>query len=96
MSETARNVAAIAAALGVVGLLAPLPLLRSEAQRAAALALTLASWGFLLASLVPDGDASAGIDRLSSPANAGAAPVLNARSAVGPFSSDGGGGGGHL
>ena len=73
MSETARNVAAVAAALGIVGLLAPLPLLRSEAQRAAALALTLASWGFLLASLVPDGDTSAGIDRLSSPANAGAA-----------------------
>ncbi len=73
MSETARNVAAIAAALGVVGLLAPLPLLRSEAQRAAALALTLASWGLLLASLVPDGETSAGIDRLSSPATAGAA-----------------------
>ena len=73
MSETARNVAAIAAALGIVGLLAPLPLLRSEAQRAAALALTLASWGFLLASLVPDGETSAGIDRLSSPATAGAA-----------------------
>ena len=73
MSEAALNVAAVAAALGIVGLLAPLPLLRSEAQRAAALALTLASWGFLLASLVPDGDTSAGIDRLSSPVNAGAA-----------------------
>jgi len=73
VSETARNVAAVAAAFGVVGLLAPLPLLRSEAQRAAALAVTLAAWVLLLASLVPDGDTSSGIDRLSSPAAAAAA-----------------------
>lgn len=75
MNETAREIAAIAAAIGVVGLLAPLPLLRSEAQRAASLALLLGAWGFLLASLVPDGDTSAGIERLSSPATAGAALV---------------------
>lgn len=75
MNETAREIAAVAAAIGVVGLLAPLPLLRSEAQRAASLALLLGAWGFLLASLVPDGDTSAGIDRLSSPTTAGAAVV---------------------
>lgn len=75
MSETARNIAAVAAAVGVTGLLAPLPLLRSEAQRAASLALLLASWGLLLGSLVPDGDTSSGIDRLSSPSTAGAAAV---------------------
>lgn len=73
MSETARNIAALAAAFGVVGLLAPLPLLRSEAQRAAALAVTIAAWVMLLATLLPEGDASAGLDRLRSPATAAAA-----------------------
>lgn len=73
MSETARNVAAVAAATGAVGLIAPLPFLRSEAQRAAALAVTLAAWGMLLASLVPDGDASSGFDGLRSPGTAVAA-----------------------
>jgi O-antigen ligase len=73
VSEAVRNVAAVAAAAGVVGLLAPLPLLRSEAQRAAALAVTLASWALLLGTLVPDGDWSKGLDRLRSPAPAGAA-----------------------
>ena len=43
----------MAAAVGVVGLLAPLPALRSEAQRAGALAVMIVSWGILLASLVP-------------------------------------------
>jgi O-antigen ligase len=73
VSETARNVAAVAAAAGTVGLIAPLPFLRSEAQRAAALAVTLAAWGMLLASLVPDGDTSSGFDRLRSPGTAVAA-----------------------
>ncbi len=73
MSESVRNVAAIAAAGGVVGLLAPLPLLRSEAQRAGALAVTLAAWAILLGGLVPEGDTSAGLDRLTSPTTAGAA-----------------------
>jgi O-antigen ligase len=74
--EAAREVAAVAAAAGVVGLLAPLPALRSEAQRAGALAVMLVSWGILLASLVPEDDARAGLDRLDSPATAGAAAAL--------------------
>ncbi len=73
MIEAAREVAAVAAAAGVVGLLAPLPALRSEAQRAGALAVMLVSWGILLASLVPEDDARSGLDRLDSPATAGAA-----------------------
>lgn len=75
MSEAARNVAAVAAAVGTVGLIAPLPLLRSEAQRAAALAVTLAAWVMLLATLVPNGDASSGFDHLKSPGTAVAAAV---------------------
>ncbi len=70
MNEAARNVAAIAAAAGIAGLLLPLPVLRSEAQRAAALAVTLAAWGILLATLVPEGDAKAGWERLSAPGTA--------------------------
>ena len=70
--EAMREVAAVGAAVGVVGLLAPLPALRSEAQRAGALAVMIVSWGFLAASLVPEGDASRGLDRLGSPARAGA------------------------
>jgi O-antigen ligase len=73
MSEAVRNVAAVGAAVGVAGLLAPLPLLRSEAQRAAAAAVTIASWVILLGTLVPEGETSAGLDRLTSPANAAAA-----------------------
>ena len=72
MSEAARNVAALAAAAGVLALLLPLPRLRSEAQRAAALAVTLASWAVLLGSLVPADDARDQLDRLGSPAVAGA------------------------
>jgi O-antigen ligase len=71
--EAAREVAAVAAAAGVVGLLAPLPALRSEAQRAAALAVTMVSWAILLVSLVPEDDARSALDRLDSPAAAGAA-----------------------
>ena len=75
MIEGAREVAAVAAAVGVVGLLAPLPALRSEAQRAGALAVMIVSWGILAASLVPGHDARSGLDRLGSPARAGAAAV---------------------
>lgn len=75
MSETARNVAAVAAAVGVAGLLAPLPALRAEAQRAASVALMLGAWGFLLAGLVPGDDARDALDRLGSPLRAGAAAV---------------------
>ena len=75
MSETARNVAAVAAAVGVAGLLAPLPALRAEAQRAASAALLLGAWGFLLAGLVPGDDARDALDRLDSPLRAGAAIV---------------------
>lgn len=70
MSGAARDIAALAGAVGVVGLLAPLPLLRSEAQRAAALAVTLAAWALLLASLVPSGDAEKALDRFTSPTGA--------------------------
>ena len=43
MNETARNVASIAAAVGVAGLLLPVSWLRAEYQRAASAALT--EWG---------------------------------------------------
>ena len=57
MNETARNVAAIAAAVGVAGLLLPLAGLRAEYQRAASAALLIGAWGWLLAGLVPGDDA---------------------------------------
>lgn len=69
------NIAAVAAAVGVFGLLVPLGVLRAEAQRAASLALLIAAWGFLLASLVPGDDASGALDRLGSPTAAVAAAV---------------------
>jgi hypothetical protein len=73
MTETATHIAAVAAALGVAGLVAPVPALRAEAQRAAALALLVGAWGFLLASLVPGDDARDAVGRLDSPATAAAA-----------------------
>ena len=73
MSEAVRNVAAVAAAAGAVGLIAPLPTLRSEGQRAGAMAVVVASWAILLGTLVPDGSWSSAGDRLSSPATAAAA-----------------------
>lgn len=75
MTETAADIAAVAAALGVIGLIAPLPVLRAEPQRAAALALLVGAWGFLLAFLVPGDDASDALDRLGSPTRAGLAVV---------------------
>ncbi len=75
MSASAMDVAAVAAAVGVLGLLVPVGALRAEAQRAASLALLLGAWGFLLASLVPEDDARDVLDRLSSPAAAAAALV---------------------
>ena len=70
MSGAGRDIAAVAAALGVAGLIAPLSLLRSEAQRAAALAVTLAAWALLLASLIPGDDAENALDRFTSPSGA--------------------------
>jgi O-antigen ligase len=75
VSGAAREVAAVAAAVVVLALLLPLPRLRSEAQRAAALAVLLAAWGVMLGSLVPADDARDGLDRLASPLAAGAAAV---------------------
>ncbi|WP_217922479.1 O-antigen ligase family protein [Miltoncostaea oceani] len=75
MTEGAMEVAAVAAALGAAGLLLPGRLLRPEAQRAAALALLIGAWGFLLAFLVPGDDARDALDRLASPAAGGAALV---------------------
>jgi O-antigen ligase len=75
VSEAARNVAAVAAALAVLGLLLPLPRLRSEAQRAAALAVLVAAWAVLMGSLVPEDDWRDVLDRLASPAAGGAAVV---------------------
>ncbi len=75
MNGAARDIAALAAAVGVVGLIAPLPLLRSEAQRAAALAVTLAAWALLLASLIPGDDARKAFDRFTSPTGAVAGVV---------------------
>ena len=78
MSGAARDIAALAAAVGVVGLLAPLPLMRSEAQRAAATAVTLAAWALLLGSLIPGADARNAFDRFTSPTGvvAGAVAVV--------------------
>ncbi|HMN99735.1 MAG TPA: O-antigen ligase family protein [Miltoncostaeaceae bacterium] len=67
MNETARNVAAIAAAVGVAGLLLPVAALRAEYQRAASAALLLGAWGWLLAGLVPSGDAKDAAGRFDSP-----------------------------
>lgn len=75
MTQGVADIAAIAAAVGVVGLLAPAPALRAEAQRAASLALLIGAWGFLLASLVPGEDARDGIDRFAAPAGAAAGAV---------------------
>ena len=67
MNETARNVASIAAALGVAGLLLPVAWLRAEYQRAASVALLLGAWGWLLAGLVPGHDAKDAARRFESP-----------------------------
>lgn len=75
MTQGATDVAAVAGAVGIVGFLAPIRALRPEAQRAASLALLLGAWGFLVASLVPGGDARDALDRFASPA-AGAAGAL--------------------
>jgi O-antigen ligase len=75
VNEAAREVAAVAAALAVLGLLLPLPRLRSEAQRAASMAVLIVAWGVILGSLVPADDARDGLDRLASPLAAGAAAV---------------------
>ena len=75
MNEAAREVAACAAAFAVLALLLPLPRLRSEGQRAGALAVLLASWAVLLGTLVPEDDARDGLDRLASPLGAGGAAV---------------------
>ena len=68
--EAARDVAAVAAAVGVVGLLVPLPALRSEAQRAGALAVMIVSLGrSSRRAWCPAHDARSGLDRLGSPAS---------------------------
>lgn len=76
MSEAVRTVAAVAAAAGVLGLLVPLPVLRAEAQRAAALAVLVAAWAMLLGTLVPDSGWDEASDRLASPAGAAVAAAL--------------------
>ncbi|MGD9570542.1 MAG: O-antigen ligase family protein [Thermoleophilia bacterium] len=70
MTDLATDIAVVAAAIAVLGLLAPLPGLRPEPQRAASLALLLGAWGFLIASLIPGDDASDALDKLGSPARA--------------------------
>jgi O-antigen ligase len=67
MNETARNVAVVAAAVGVAGLLLPVAFLRAEYQRAASAALLIGAWGWLLAGLVPGDDAEAAARRFDSP-----------------------------
>jgi O-antigen ligase len=71
MNETARNVAAVAAAVGVVGLLLPVAWLRAEYQRAASAALLIGAWGWLLAGLVPGDDAEDALGRFDSPLRVG-------------------------
>jgi O-antigen ligase len=75
VNDAAREVATVAAAIAALALLLPLPRLRSEAQRAAAMAVLLASWAVMLATLVPGDDARDGLDRLASPLTAVAAAV---------------------
>lgn len=75
MTGVAVEVAVVAAAAGVAGLIAPIPALRAEAQRAASLALLVGAWGLLLASLVPGDDARDALGRLDSPAAAAAAAL---------------------
>ncbi|MGD9696730.1 MAG: O-antigen ligase family protein [Thermoleophilia bacterium] len=82
MSEAVREVAAIAGAAGVCGLLLPLPWFRQEHQRAAALALTVAAWGFMLGSLLPD-DATDSLDRIATVTGAGAVVIALAALVVG-------------
>jgi O-antigen ligase len=67
MNEAARNVAAVAAAVGVAGLLLPVAWLRAEYQRAASAALLIGAWGWLLAGLVPGDDAEDALGRFDSP-----------------------------
>ncbi len=76
MTDAVRDVATIAAAVAVIALLLPLPRLRSEAQRAAAMAVLLASWAVVLGTLVPEEDARDGLDRLASPLVAAGAPAV--------------------
>ena len=71
--EGAREVAAVAAAVGVVGLLAPLPALRSEAQRAGALAVMIVAWGILLRRAWCPGDDARSAARPARLARAGRA-----------------------
>ena len=75
MNETARNVAAVAAAVGVAGLLLPLAFLRAEYQRAASAALLIGAWGWLLAGLVPGDDAEDAAGRFDSPVRIAALAV---------------------
>jgi O-antigen ligase len=75
VNEAAREVAACAAAFAVLALLLPLPRLRSEGQRAGAMAVLLASWAVLLGTLVPEDDARDGLDRVASPLTAGVAVI---------------------
>jgi O-antigen ligase len=65
-----RDAAAILAAVGIAGLLVPLPWVRAEVRRGVALVLTLAAWFVLLGSLVPSEDARDGLDRVASPGSA--------------------------
>ncbi|WP_217914274.1 O-antigen ligase family protein [Miltoncostaea marina] len=73
MSGTVREIAAVAAALGVLGVLAPVHALRLERQRAASLAVLIAAWAMILCTLVPEDDWDDIGGRLASPAGAGAA-----------------------
>lgn len=73
-----RDVAALAAAAGIAGLLVPVPRVRPEARRAAALALALVAWAVLLGGLVPRSGAREALDRLADPATAGLAALATA------------------
>jgi hypothetical protein len=70
-----RDAAAILAAVGVAGLLVPLPWVRAEVRRGVALVLTIVAWAVLLGSLVPSEDARDGLERLASPGPAVVAVV---------------------
>lgn len=67
MSGAVRDAAALAAALGVLALLVPVPGLHPGLRRLAGLAALVAAWIVLAAGLVPSGDIDALGDRLSSP-----------------------------
>ncbi|HWH13727.1 MAG TPA: O-antigen ligase family protein [Miltoncostaeaceae bacterium] len=75
-AEAARDVAALACALGAGLLLVPLPRVPAAPRRLAGLALLVAGWIALALGLLPEGDAEAIGDRLTTAGGAAALLVV--------------------